>query len=130
MKIPYQLDRGIDSRSRYRQCAASYTNVASHEQDGPVVIAAGDGIYVVDNEGNRYIEALSEPRLVDAALRQMKTLPFFQSFDGKTHQPAVELAERLIALAPVPMSKVFFANSGSEANQPALLAAILIEPRP
>ncbi len=88
------------------------------------------GIYVVDNEGNRYIEGLgglfcaslgfSEKRLVDAAIQQMQKLPFYHSFGGKSHETAIELAERLIALAPVPMSKVFFANSGSEANDTAI----------
>ena len=107
-----------------------YTNAATHLQDGPFVVAGGDGIHIIDAEGNRYIEGLgglfcaslgfSERRLVDAAIRQLETLPFYHSFGGKTHETAVELAERLIALAPVPMSKVFFANSGSEANDTAM----------
>ncbi len=107
-----------------------YTNAIVHEKEGPLVISHGDGIYVVDNEGNRYIEGLgglfcaslgfSEKRLVDAAIQQMQKLPFYHSFGGKSHETAIELAERLIALAPVPMSKVFFANSGSEANDTAV----------
>lgn len=109
-----------------------YTNAVAHEVDGPMVIARGDGIHVVDAEGNRYIEALSglfcaslgfsEGRLADAAYAQMKVLPFYHSFGGKSAEPAIELAERLKALAPVPMSKVFFANSGSEANDTAIKA--------
>src|SRR6201992_1359413 len=107
-----------------------YTNAVSHEKSGPLVIERGDGIYVIDDAGNRYIEGLgglfcaslgfSEQRLVEAAYRQMKRLPFYHSFGGKSHDTAVELAERLIKLAPVPMSKVFFANSGSEANDTAI----------
>jgi 4-aminobutyrate--pyruvate transaminase len=107
-----------------------YTNAVVHESEGPLVISRGDGIYVVDNDGNRYIEGLSglfcaslgfsEPRLVAAALQQLQRLPFYHSFGGKSHETAIELAERLIALAPVPMSKVFFANSGSEANDTAI----------
>lgn len=107
-----------------------YTNAVVHEKQGPLMIAAGDGIHVIDSEGNRYIEGLaglfcaslgfSERRLVDAAVRQMNALPFYHSFSGRSHQTAVELAERLIALAPVPMSKVFFTNSGSEANDTAV----------
>src|ERR1700743_337833 len=107
-----------------------YTNAVVHERAGPLVIERGDGIYVIDNAGNRYIEGMgglfcaslgfSEQRLVDAAHRQMKKLPFYHSFGGKSHDTAVELAERLIKLAPVPMSKVFFANSGSEANDTAI----------
>lgn len=107
-----------------------YTNAVKHEKDGPMVITGGDGIYVTDNAGNRYIEGLaglfcaslgfSEKRLVNAATRQMEQLPFYHSFGGKSHETAIELAERLIKLAPVPMSKVFFANSGSEANDTAI----------
>jgi 4-aminobutyrate---pyruvate transaminase len=107
-----------------------YTNAVVHEREGPLVISHGEGIYVVDTDGNRYIEGLgglfcaslgfSEPRLVTAALNQLQKLPFYHSFGGKSHETAIELAERLIALAPVPMSKVFFANSGSEANDTAV----------
>jgi 4-aminobutyrate---pyruvate transaminase len=107
-----------------------YTNLSLHEKEGPLIIAGGDGIYVIGDEGNRYIEGLSglfcaslgfsEERLVDAAIRQLRTLPFYHSFGHKSNEPAIELAERLIALAPVPMSKVFFANSGSEANDTAV----------
>ncbi|EHK52902.1 aspartate aminotransferase family protein [Allomesorhizobium alhagi] len=107
-----------------------YTNAAAHRAEGPMVIAKGDGIYVFDTDGNRYIEGLgglfcaslgfSEERLVEAATRQLRTLPFYHTFGGKANEPGVELAERLLALAPVPMSKVFFANSGSEANDTAM----------
>jgi 4-aminobutyrate--pyruvate transaminase len=107
-----------------------YTNLAAHEKEGPLVITRGEGIYVYDDAGNRYIEGLgglfcaslgfSEQRLVDAAVRQLRTLPFYHVFGGKSNEPGIELAERLIGLAPVPMSKVFFANSGSEANDSAV----------
>ncbi len=50
----------------------------------------------------------------------MRKLPFYHTFGHKTNEPSVDLAERLIALAPVPMSKVFFADSGSEANDSAM----------
>ena len=107
-----------------------YTNAATHEKEGPLIITHGDGIHVIDEDGNRYIEGMgglfsaslgfSEERLVEAATRQMRKLPFYHSFGHKSNEPAIELAERLIALAPVPMSKVFFANSGSEANDTAV----------
>jgi 4-aminobutyrate--pyruvate transaminase len=107
-----------------------YTNLSTHEKEGPLVITRGEGIYVYDDAGNRYIEGLgglfcaslgfSEERLVEAAVRQMRKLPFYHVFGGKSNEPGVELAERLISLSPVPMSKVFFANSGSEANDTAV----------
>ncbi len=104
----------------------SYTNAVTHADVGPMIIESGDGIYVRDNEGNKYIEAMaglwstalgfSEQRLVDAATKQMQALPFAHNFGHRSHGPVIDLAEKLIGLAPVPMSKVFFTNSGSEAN--------------
>lgn len=107
-----------------------YTNLAVHQEVGPHVITGGEGIYVIDDEGNRYIEGLaglfcaglgfSEPRLVEAATRQLKTMPFYHSFAHKSTEPGIRLAEKLLSMAPVPMSKVFFAGSGSEANDTAI----------
>lgn len=106
------------------------TNARKHERTGPLVIERGDGIHVIDNAGRRYIEAMSglwsaalgfsEPRLAAAAYRQMQQLPFYHNFNHRTVAPAAALAERLVAMAPVPMSKVFFTNSGSEANDTVL----------
>ncbi|MSP49609.1 MAG: aspartate aminotransferase family protein [Alphaproteobacteria bacterium] len=103
-----------------------YTNLKAHETDGPLIIASGNGVRVKDEAGNEYIEAMaglwcaslgfSENRLAEAAYKQMKTLPYYHAFAHKSHDPAIELAERLIQMAPVPMSKVFFQCSGSEAN--------------
>lgn len=110
-----------------------YTNLSLHQDVGPMVIARGEGIYVYDDKGNRYIEGLaglfcaslgfSNTRLADAADRQMRQLPFYHSFGHKASEPPVRLAERLLAMAPVAMSKVFFANSGSEANDTAMKIA-------
>ena len=107
-----------------------YTNLATHQETGPLVITKGDGVYVYDEAGNKYIEGLAglwctalgfnNKRLVEAATKAMEQLPFYHSFGSKSHPTAIDLAERLIELAPVPMSKVFFANSGSEANDTAM----------
>ena len=107
-----------------------YTDARKHDTTGPLVIAKGDGVYVEDIHGNRYIEAMaglwsvalgfSEPRLVAAATKQMSTLPFYHSFTHKSHGAVIDLAEKLVTMAPVPMSKVFFTNSGSEANDTAM----------
>lgn len=104
----------------------SYTNARKQEAEGSIVIERGEGIYVYDNTGKRYIEGMSglwsvgvgfgEKRLVEAAARQMEKLPYYHTFTQKTHTPAAELAEKLVGMAPVPMSKAYFTNSGSEAN--------------
>lgn len=110
-----------------------YTNLAVHPAKGPLVMTRGEGVRVFDETGKDYIEGMSglwctslgfsEPRLVAAAKRQMEELPFYHLFNHKAHPAAVRLAEKLIELAPVPMSKVFFANSGSEANDTAIKLA-------
>ncbi|MGH6932983.1 MAG: aspartate aminotransferase family protein [Dongiaceae bacterium] len=103
-----------------------FTNAVRHETDGPLVLASGKGIHVYDEDGREYIEALAglwcaslgfgEERLVEAATRQMRKLPYYHSFAHKVPDVSVELAERLVKMAPVPMSHAFFCNSGSEAN--------------
>lgn len=103
-----------------------YTNARKHQEQGPLVIVKGDGVYVEDMHGKKYLEAMaglwsvalgfSEKRLVEAAMRQFEILPFYHQFTHKTHDAAARFAKKLIDLAPVPMSKVFFTNSGSEAN--------------
>ncbi len=103
-----------------------YTNARKHETEGPMVITEGKGIYVHDDQGKEYIEGLaglwyaalgfSEERLVQAATEQLRKLPCYHSFAHKSPLPTIELAAKLLEIAPVPMSKAFFANSGSEAN--------------
>jgi 4-aminobutyrate---pyruvate transaminase len=107
-----------------------YTNLDRHREVGPFVISSGDGCYVYDEGGKRYLEGLaglwsaslgfSEPRLVAAATKQMQRLPYSQLFGGRSHEPAIDLAEKLLAIAPKGLSKVLFANSGSEANDQAI----------
>lgn len=107
-----------------------YTNLARHPEAGPVVMTRGDGVYVEDEHGRRYIEGMSglwcaslgfsEKRLVEAATRQMETLPYYHLFNHRSVEPSIELAERLLDIAPAGLGKVLFANSGSEANDQAI----------
>ncbi len=107
-----------------------FTNLATHPQVGPLVIQRGDGIYVEDDQGRRYLEAMSalwcaslgfsNERLAKAGSDALHTLPCYHMFNGRSNPPAIALADKLLSMAPVPMSKVFFANSGSEANDTAV----------
>lgn len=107
----------------------SYTNLAALPQTPPLVIVQGDGIHVVDDQGRRYVEGMSglwcaslgfsNQRLADAGAKALQTLPYYHTFNQRTNVAVADLAERLLALAPVPMARVFFANSGSEANDSA-----------
>ena len=95
-----------------------------------MIISRGEGVRIFDENGKGYIESVARlwcvslgfanERLVQAAANQMRQLPFYHSSTGKSHMPMIDLAEMLIEQAPVPMSKVFFAKSGSEANDTAI----------
>jgi 4-aminobutyrate---pyruvate transaminase len=103
-----------------------YSNQATIRDTGPLVFERGKGVYIYDAEGKPYLEGMAglwctalgydNEELVEAATAQMRKLPFAHLFTAKSHDPAIELAEKLKEIAPVPISKVFFCNSGSEAN--------------
>jgi 4-aminobutyrate---pyruvate transaminase len=102
------------------------TNLFTHRTVGPLLLEKGEGIYVTDTQGKRYIEGMAglwctalgygNQELVEVAREQMSKLSFTHLFGGRSHEPAVELAEKLKQLAPCPTSKVFFTASGSETN--------------
>ncbi|MFO1269184.1 MAG: aminotransferase [Rubrivivax sp.] len=106
-----------------------YTQPRQLEREGPLVITRGEGVYVYGEDGRKYLEAMaglwcaslgfSEGRLVEAATRQMNTLPYYHAFSGKVPGPVADLVEALMRWAPVPMARVLFANSGSESNDTA-----------
>ncbi|MCZ6589011.1 MAG: aminotransferase class III-fold pyridoxal phosphate-dependent enzyme, partial [Alphaproteobacteria bacterium] len=106
------------------------TNLKTHLEQGPVVVAEGEGVWVTDIHGKKYIEGMSglwcislgygQERLVAAATEQMRRLPYYHLTNHKSHSPVIDLAEKLLEIAPVPMSKIWFANSGSEGNDSAV----------
>jgi 4-aminobutyrate--pyruvate transaminase len=106
-----------------------YTNAVKNEKEGGFVAVRGDGPFIYDENDKEYLDGLSglwcaalgfgrEQRLIDAAVKQMETLPFYHTFTQKAAAVTVELAEKLVGLAShaAPMSKAYFCNSGSEAN--------------
>jgi 4-aminobutyrate--pyruvate transaminase len=107
-----------------------YTDLVTHEQSGPLIMTRGQGIYLWDSEDKQYIDGFaglwctalgfSEKRLIKAATRQLETLPFSHTFAHRSTIPVIELAERLISMAPEPMTKAYFVNSGSEAVDTAM----------
>jgi 4-aminobutyrate---pyruvate transaminase len=102
------------------------TNLVSHRTTGPLVLDRAEGIYVYDTSGKRYLEGLAglwctglgygNAELIEAARDQMSKLSFSHLFGGRSHEPAIALAEKIKEIAPCPTSKVFFTSSGSEAN--------------
>ena len=103
-----------------------FTDFKSLSAKGTRVIVRGDGIYVWDSEGHRLLDAMSglwcvnvgygRRELIDAATKQLETLPFYNSFFQTTTPPAIELAELLAEVTPPQFKHVFFGGSGSEGN--------------
>ena len=91
-----------------------------------MIVERGEGIYIHDDRGRRYLEGNSglwnvvlgfdNEALVEAAQRAYARLPAYHAFFGRVAQSALDLSERLVRLAPMEASRVFYANSGSEAN--------------
>ena len=110
-----------------------YTNPQILKETGPHVICRGEGVYVYDNSNTKFIEGMSglwcaslgfnNKDLVEAATKQMEKLPFYHSFAGKVPEVAANLAEKLVGIAPEGLDKVFFCNSGAEANELAFKIA-------
>ena len=102
------------------------TNLYTHTEQETLVLDRGEGIYVYDIDGNRYIEGLSglwcnalgfgNEELIEAASVQMRKLSYGTLFASKSHEPAILLAEKLLELSPFDEGKVFFGSSGSDAN--------------
>jgi 4-aminobutyrate---pyruvate transaminase len=102
------------------------TNLAALHRSGPLVLVRGQGIHVWDNRGRQYVEAMAglwcttlgygDEELARVAYEQMKKLSFSHLFTGKSHEPGVLLADKLVGMAPFAASRAFFGNSGSDAN--------------
>ena len=102
------------------------TNLAAYHKSGPLVLSRGEGIFVWDNHGKRYIEGMAglwctslgygDEELAKTAYEQIKQLSFTHLFAGKSHEPGILLAEKIVGLAPFKASRVFYGNSGSDGN--------------
>ncbi|MEO0566132.1 MAG: aspartate aminotransferase family protein [Pseudomonadota bacterium] len=103
-----------------------FTEGNALNKKGARVITRAKGVTLTDSDGNDYLDAMAglwcvnlgygRHELAEAAARQMKELPYYNTFFQTTHVPAIALAERLAELAPHDLNHVFFASSGSEAN--------------
>jgi len=106
------------------------TDLRRHAEIGPSIIGSSNGIWVIDDAGNHFMEGASalwcaslgfaNERLAKVAYNAMRTLGYYQLFRHASHRGAIDLCERLLEIAPVPMSKVLLQCSGSEANDTAI----------
>lgn len=105
----------------------SQTNPKLFEAEGPMIVERGEGVRIFDSGGKEYIDAMAglwcaslgfnNARLAEAAAKQYAKLGFYHTFFQRTHAPATDLAEKLVALTGMTGGKAYFATSGSEANE-------------
>ena len=102
-------------------------------ETGPLVLVRGEGCELVAEDGHRLIDGMAglwtvnlghgREDLIEAAVRQLRALPYAATFGGVSSPPAIELAEKIVELAPPGLSGVFFVSGGSEANETAIKLA-------
>ena len=103
-----------------------FTHGHALNKKGARVITRAKGVTLTDSDGNDYLDGMAglwcvnlgygRDELAEAAARQMKELPYYNTFFQTTHVPAIALAERIASLTPDDLNHTFFASSGSEAN--------------
>lgn len=103
-----------------------FSHLPTLEEEGPVIIDRGEGVYIYDDRGRKYLEGNSglwnvvlgfdNKKLIETAQRAYAKLPAYHAFFGRVGQAALDLSERVVKLAPMEANRVFYANSGSEAN--------------
>ena len=99
------------------------TNPSASEQ---MIVSRGDGPYIYDRAGKRYLEGMAglwctslgygNEEIIEVATQQMRELSFSHMFGGKTHDSAMQLADKLASMVPIENARVFLGNSGSDAN--------------
>ena len=103
------------------------------DHQAPVIFDHGEGVWLTDVKGKRYIDALSSlwnvavghgrGELADAAAAQIRKVAFTNNYTGFSNVPAIQLAAKVVSLAYENMAAVFFTNSGSESNEGAFKTA-------
>lgn len=109
----------------------AFSDLSSLREEGArTVIAEADGAYVYDSDGNRMLDGIGglwcvnvghgRTEIVDAIAEQLRKLDYYSTFYNLTHPTAARLADKIAALAPGPLNRVYFGNSGSVANDTAV----------
>lgn len=107
------------------------SSIQEQQEKGPkLIIEKGEGVYLTDKKGDKYIDAMASlwnvnvghgrEELAQVAYDQMKKLAFSSTFSTFSHEPAILLAEKIASLSPENMNAVFFTSGGSESNDSAI----------
>lgn len=110
-----------------------FADMAAVEKAGEFVVDSGDGVWITDVDGNRYLDATAglwfanvghgRAELADAAASQMRKLAAYSTFGDVATRPTLELAERLADISPMADTKVFFTSGGSDSVETAVKLA-------
>jgi len=128
LDIPNSTDEILTSDAHLIQSFANLHGLK--QQDARTAIVGAKGAYVTDSEGNDLIDGIGglwcvnvghgRTEIIDAITEQLKTLDYYSTFYNFTHPSAAELAKKVTSLAPSGLNHVYFANSGSVANDTAV----------
>lgn len=130
-RTPGERTAGLVERD-LRSLWHPFTQHSVWPADDPIVVDRAEGMYLYDTDGNRYLDGVSSLWLsvhghgvpeIDAAIRDQLGRLDHATFLGMTHEPAIELAERLLATAPRELTRVFYAGDGSSAVEAAIKMA-------
>ena len=120
--LPTEALQALDARHHLHP----FMDTGELNRKGARVIKGAEGVWLTDNDGNRYLDAMAglwcvnvgygRREIVDAVQRQMMELPYYNTFFQTTHPPAIQLARTIAEIAPEGMDRVFFGTSGSDAN--------------
>jgi len=123
-----EILRAIDKKHIWHP----FTQMADWEKDKPLIIERGEGNYLFDTDGNRYFDGVSSlwvnlfghrRQEIDAAIRRQLDIIAHSTFLGLSHRTAIELAQKLLAIAPAGLSRVFYSDNGSTAMEIAIKMA-------
>ena len=125
-----RFDKQTAARADRDSLFHPFTSVADHLRDGPLVMVEGSGVRLKDIEGREYLDAMAglwcvnlgygRREITEAIAAQSTKLSFFHAFNSMSTDVVIRCAQELLARAPVPMARVFFGASGSDANETQL----------
>ena len=114
-----------------------FTALREHAASGPLMMTQGKGCWLTDTLGNRYLDGMAgvwcvnigygNEEMAESIGAQVERLSYYHSFSSMANDVATLLAQRLVELSPVPMSKVFFGSSGSDANDTTGQADLVLQ---
>ena len=111
-------------------CIHPWTDFSTFKEEGSLIMAEADGVYVVDSDGRRYMDGIGglwcinigygREEMAEAIAEQVRQIPYYSTFTHLSTPPAARLSAKLAELAPVPLNHVFFGTGGSMANETAI----------